>query len=302
MAMTQTLIPALEDAHHAHAAARDRLRADAALAPPGPHQQMLERQADDLHERVRRIQAHVRALQPRGLLGGAADVARFAARTTWKTATLPVTLGQKAVTGVVRGWGPADERRLLRNTEDEYAAAALALATARAGEVLADQAQDRATLDLLQEIRHHDMELLDLLEDSLAQQARTVAAASDGSGVEEPANDGFAHAAGRPLRAVPEVADRLRQAARPGHRGRAEEEPAAPAPQATAVAEQVQGAVSSEESLPIVGFSQLSVEEIERRLPALSESDLHVLEGYERTHARRKHVLEAIERQSSGRS
>ena len=126
-----------------------------------------------------------------------------------------------------------------------------------------------------------------------------MAAASDGCRGEQTNNGGLAHAAARPLRAV---ADRLRQAARPGQRPGAEEEPVAEEPEVTAAAEQIQGAVSSEESLPIVGFSQLSVEEIERRLPTLPESDLHVLEGYERTHAHRKHVLEAIERLSSSRS
>ncbi|MFI9251786.1 hypothetical protein [Streptomyces sp. NPDC053069] len=299
MAMTQTLIPALEDAHHAHAAARDRLRADAALAPPGPHRQMLERQADDMQDRVHRIERHVSGLQPRGLLGGVTDMARFAARTTWRAATLPLTIGQKTVTGVLRGRGPADERQMLRNTEDEYAVAARALATTRAGEVLADQAEDRATLDLLQEMRRQDQELLALLEDSLARQARTVAAASDGFRVEQTAKGGLAHAATRPLRAV---VNRLSRAERPEQRLAVEDEPVAYRPEVSAAAEQIQGAVSSEESLPIAGFSQLSVEEIERRLPLLSESDLHILEGYERTHAHRRGVLEAIERLSSSRS
>ncbi|MFF5535921.1 hypothetical protein ACFY71_26135 [Streptomyces cinerochromogenes] len=299
MAMTQTLIPALEDAHQAHAAARDRLRADAALAPPGPHRQMLEHEADDMQDRVCRIERHVRGLRPRGLLGGATDVARFAARTTWKAATLPLTVGQKAVTGVLRGRGPADERQVLRNIEDEYAVAARALASTRAGEVLADQAQDRTSRDLLRTMSREDQELLALLEDSLTRQARTVAAASDGIRVEQTAQGGLVDTATRPLRAV---AHRLRRAAWPGQRPGAGEEPVVDQPEVSAAAEQIQGAVSSEESLPIVGFSQLGVEEIERRLPALSESDLHVLDGYERTHARRKAVLEAIERLGSSRA
>jgi hypothetical protein len=298
MATTQTLIPALEDAHHAHAEARDRLRADAAVAPPGSQRQLLERQADDMQQRAHRIERHLRGLRPRGLLDDATDMARFAARTTWRTATLPLSIGQKTVTGVMRGRGPAAERQLLRNTEDEYAAAARALAATRAGEVLADQAQDRATLDLLRELRDQDQELLALLEDSLARQARSMAAGSDGFRVEPTADGGLAHAVTRTLRAV---ADRVRHAARAGQRPGGDEEPAEGKPETISAAEQIQGAASSEESLPIVGFSQLSVEEIERRLRGLSESDLHVLEGYERTHAHRKGVLEAIDRLSSSR-
>ncbi|MGW2722695.1 hypothetical protein [Streptomyces sp. NPDC001492] len=294
MAMPQTLIPVLEDARHAHAAARDRLRADAALAPPGTHRQMLEREADEMQDRVHRIEGHVRGLRPRGLLGDAADMARSAARTTWKAATLPLTVGQKTVAGVMHGRGPADDQQVLRNTEDEYAAAARALASARAGEVLADQAQDQTTLHLLQELRSHDQELLALLEDSLARQARIVAVAGNGFRVEQTTHRSLADAATRPLRAV---TDRLLQAARPGQRPD-DAEPVAEEPEMTAAAEPIHGAVSSEQSLPIVGFSQLSVEEIERRLPSLSGSDLRVLDRYERTHARRKHVLEAIERLS----
>ncbi|MFG3206990.1 hypothetical protein [Streptomyces sp. NPDC048192] len=294
--MAMTLIPALEDAHHAHAAARDRLRQDAAFAPPGPHRQLLERRADDMQENAHRIDRHVRGLRPRGLLGGATDVTRFAARLTWRTATLPLTLGQKTVTVVMRGRGPADERQVLKNTEDEYAAAARALAAARVGEVLAGQAQDRVALDLLREISHQDEELLAALEDSLDRQARTVAAAGDGFRVEQPADGGLAHTATRPLRAV---AERLRRMTHPGRHPGADEERLTET-EVGAAAEQIQGAVSTEDSLPIIGFSQLSVEEIQRRLPGLSESDLHVLEGYERTHAHRKGVLEAIERLSSG--
>jgi hypothetical protein len=178
MAMTQTLIPVLEDARDAHAAARDRLRADAALAPPGAHRQMLEREANEMQDRVHRIEGHIRALRPRSLTGGAADMARLATRTSWKTATLPLTIGQKAVTGMLPGQGQADEQQVLRNTEEEYATAARALASARADEVLAGQAQDDTTLHLLQELRSQDQELLALLEDSFDRQARTVSAAS----------------------------------------------------------------------------------------------------------------------------
>jgi hypothetical protein len=61
------------------------------------------------------------------------------------------------------------------------------------------------------------------------------------------------------------------------------------------MAEEILGAVRREEDLPIPGFSQLSTDQIERRLRTLSQLDLTVVEGYERAHANRKRVLDAIE-------
>ncbi|WP_159054259.1 hypothetical protein [Streptomyces sp. AS58] len=48
MAVSEELVPVLEDAHQAHAAVLDRFRADATITPPGPHRQMLERQAAEV--------------------------------------------------------------------------------------------------------------------------------------------------------------------------------------------------------------------------------------------------------------
>lgn len=66
-------------------------------------------------------------------------------------------------------------------------------------------------------------------------------------------------------------------------------------PEPTRMAEEVQGAVTREEELPIPRFSQLSADEIRQQLRTLSQSDLTVIEGYERTHAKRPGVLDAIE-------
>ncbi|NGO06763.1 hypothetical protein G5C60_03560 [Streptomyces sp. HC44] len=292
--MTKTLAPALEDARQAHTAVLDRLRADAAVTPPGPYRQMLERQLDDVQDSVQRIERHVRDRRPRGLLGGTVGMAGFAARTTVRVAMLPLTIGQRIVTGMLRGPGPADERRLLRNTEDEYATAARALATSRAGEVLAEQFQDQATADLLAALRRQDQELLATLEDNVAAQARSVAAASNGFHPDR-SEGGLVDTATRTMRTA---ADRLRDVARTGGRQAkdAAEGTMREMPRATRIAEEVQGAVTREEDLPIARFSQLTIDEIQRQLRPLSQSDLTVMEGYERAHANRKGVLDAIER------
>jgi hypothetical protein len=66
-------------------------------------------------------------------------------------------------------------------------------------------------------------------------------------------------------------------------------------PDAARMAEEVQGAITREQDLPIAGFSQLGVTEIQQRLRGLSQKELTVIEGYERAHAGRPGVLNAIQ-------
>ncbi|WP_257003761.1 hypothetical protein [Streptomyces sp. SA15] len=292
--MTEELVPVLEDARHAHDAVLDRFRADATVTPPGPYRQMLERQAAEVQISVQRIRRQERALHPRGLMGTAVGVTRSVSRGAARSAMLPLSIGSAVVRGMLPGGGPADPRRLLRNAEDEYAAAARALAACRAAEILAQQMDDEPTADLLGSLRRQDEQLLQALEDSLAEQARTMAASIYGFGPGEHRNGGLTGAAAQTMRTVfdraQDVAQRGVRWAR-GAAGGALREAPEPGP----MAEEILGAVRREEDLPIPGFSQLSTDQIERRLRTLSQLDLTVVEGYERTHANRKRVLDAIE-------
>ncbi|MFC9914532.1 hypothetical protein [Streptomyces sp. NPDC127197] len=287
----EELVPALEDTRQAHAAVLDRFRADVTVTPPGPHREMLERQSVEVHYSLQRIQRQVRDLQPRGLMGTAVGLTRSVSRGAVRAAMLPLTIGSAVVRGLLPGGGPADARRLLRNAEDEYAVAARALAACRAGEVLAEQVAAQSTAELLGSLRRQDEELLQELEASLAEHARAVAASTNGSGPSENRITALADTAAHTMRTAFDRALYVAQ-----HRGRrpwgAGREMAEPSP----IAEEVLGSVKREEDLPIPGFSQLSTEQIQQRLGTLSQLDLTVIEGYERTHAHRKGVLEAIER------
>ncbi|MET8217814.1 hypothetical protein [Streptomyces hirsutus] len=292
--MTDAVVPALEDAREAHEAVVDRFRADATVTPAGPYRQMLEREVDDVQDSLQRIEDHVRDLRPpSGLVGDSVDIARLISRSAVRTAMLPLTIGSTLVTDMLRGRRPNDERRLLRNAEDEYAVTARALAACRAGESIAEEVRDQATADLLAALRRQDEELLQRLGDSVAQNARAVAAAANGFVQEN--GGGWADAAARAVRTA---ADRVQDVAQTG--GRRARGAAGGAvremPEPTRMAEEeIQGAVTREEELPILRFSQLSVDEIQQRLRTLSHSDLTVIEGYERTHAKRPGVLDAIE-------
>ncbi|MEV5440728.1 hypothetical protein AB0K80_32700 [Streptomyces sp. NPDC052682] len=293
--MTEELVPVLEDARQAHSAVLDRFRADATVTPPGPHRQLLERRAAELQRTLQRLERQKRALDSRGVLGTAAGVTRSVSRGAVRTAMLPLTLGSVVVRGVLPGGGPADPRRVMRNAEDEYAMAARALAACRAGEALAEQMDHQPTADLLAAVRRQDEELLRELEDSLTAQARAVAAARNGHG---PGANGDGRPGGAAAQTVWTALDRARDVARSGVRRvrGAAEGARREMPEPSPIAEEVLGAVRREEDLPVPGFSQLSTEQIERRLPTLSQLDLTVIEGYERAHARRKKVLDAIQR------
>ncbi|UUU36547.1 hypothetical protein JIX56_45780 [Streptomyces sp. CA-210063] len=291
--MTDALVPALEDAREAHEAVVDRFRADATITPPGPYRQMLERQVDDVQDSLQRIEHHVRELRPRsGLVGDTVDIARVISRSAVRTAMLPLTIGSTLVSEMLHGRWPNDERRLLRNAKDEYTVTARALAACRAGQSIAEEAHDEATADLLAALRRQDEELLERLEDSVAQNARAVAAAANGVAQEN--GNGWTDTAARAVRTA---ADRVQDVAQnSGRRARdAAEGALREMPDATRMAEDVQGAVTREEELPITRFSQLSVDDIKRQLRSLSQSDLTVIEGYERTHANRPGVLDSIE-------
>lgn len=293
--MTEELVPALEDARQAHAAVLDRLRADATVTPAGPHRQMLERRAAEVQVGVQRLRRQVRDLQPQGLVGTAASVTRYVSHGAVRTAMLPLNIGAAAVKGMLPGRRPADARQLLRNAENEYSAAARALATCRAGEVLAEQVDDTRTAELLASLRRQDEELLLELEESLTEHARAVAESAAAPGPDGSPDGGLADTAVKTVRtALVHAGDVLQSGVRKARdvAGGTVRQGARPSP----CPEEVLGAVHSEEDLPIHGFSQLSTDQIRRRLGALSQSDLTLIEAYERTHARRKGVLDAIER------
>ncbi|MDL5199696.1 hypothetical protein [Streptomyces sp. ALI-76-A] len=155
------------------------------------------------------------------------------------------------MTGLLYGTGPADARQLLRNTEDEYAAAARALAASRAGETLVEHVEDQAAADALGSVRRQDEELLQALEHSLAEHARAVGTPTNGS---RPAQGGgaLADAAVHTVRAVFERAREVTRRGGRQARGAAEgalRETAQPG----RMAEDVQGAVTREEVCRLPG-------------------------------------------------
>ncbi|MBA4863249.1 hypothetical protein H1V43_18040 [Streptomyces sp. PSKA54] len=290
---TDVLIPALEDAREAQAAVVDRFRSDMALTPEGPHRQVLERHVADAQDHINRIDHHVSEIRPRSPLRFAAGTVRTIAKGTVRTTTLPLEIGASIAGRTLRGRHEADERRLLKNAEDEYAITARALATCRAGESIAAEADDEEAARLLASLRRQDEKLLDALKDSVAEHARAVATADGGRSTEP---DGGL--AGATTRVVRTAVGRVRDAAQAGGRQTARTATGAlrEMPGVSRMTKEVQGAAAREEDLPIPGYGQLTVADITQRLRTLPQRDLTVVEGYERAHANRAGVLSAVER------
>ena len=296
--MTEELVPVLEDARLAHAAVLARFRADATITPPGPHRQMLERQAAEVQVSLQRIERQERSLQPRGVLGTAVGVMSSVSLGAARTAILPLTIGSKIVRGMLPAGRPADPRQLMRNAEDEYVAAARALAASRAGEVLAEQAGDEPTAALLGSLRRQDEELLRELQDTVTDRARAVVATAHANGSRAGDVSSAAVLADTAAQVLRAVLERARDIAERGvRRARGAADDTAPQPPgATPIAEEILGAVRREEDLPIARYNELGTPEIESRLRTLSQLDLTVIEGYELAHAKRRRILDTIQR------
>ncbi|MEV6181799.1 hypothetical protein [Streptomyces sp. NPDC052015] len=262
---TDSLVPALEHARDAHAAVINRFRADLAAHAAGPRPEILKRLIDDTHDSVARIDGHLRELRPRRPLRDTAEKVRFIARRTVRMATLLLKIGAVITTALLYRRNAPSTRQLLRSTEAEYSITARALAACRAGESIAEQALDHAAANLLATLRHQDEELLATLEDSIAQHARATAAAGSGSGYRTAEDD-------------------ARQAARTAE-GALRQMP-----------EEAEGTITREEEPPVLWYDHLSIADIIQRLPMLSQAELTALDSYERGHAGRPDILNAIER------
>lgn len=177
---THALIPALQDARDTHAAVIDRFRMDMAVTPVGPHRRAMDRHLTRTQEHMARIDDHVRAIRPHGLLGDAAAIARTLAAGAIRAVHIPFEVCALLTAGVLLNGRPADKRHLLLIIESEYAATAHALAACRVGENIAALADDERAMDLLGALRRQDEELLDTLESGLDELAKAlVDAATD---------------------------------------------------------------------------------------------------------------------------
>ncbi|MGW2701671.1 hypothetical protein [Streptomyces sp. NPDC001340] len=266
---TDMLVPALRDVREAQAALANRFKAHLAVTPAGEYREVLERRAGDARGHMHRIDERLGTLQPRRpvltVLGGVWHLTEQAARLPFDAA--------RAVPGAVsRSQRTASEQQLLKNVEDEYAVTASAVAICRAAERIAQEAEDAASSDLLSSIRRDGEEALEELGNSLDQHAEAAVVAAE-------ATEGLG--AGGAAQAIRAWSNWLRETA--------ERMPGADRLQGVP-----EGALITEDDLPIPDYRRLSTKMIIDRLPHLAQTDLATVGAYERSHAGRPALLSRI--------
>ncbi|MQY39647.1 hypothetical protein SRB17_76740 [Streptomyces sp. RB17] len=271
---TDMLVPALREVREAQAALADRFKADLAVTPPGEYRELLERRVGDARGHVYALDERLTALKPRRLvqdvLGNAWDITRHAVR-------LPLDAAMVAPGALLRSQqGRATEQRLLRNVEEEYAATAFAVAICRAAERIAQEAEDVSTADLLGAVRRDGEEMLEELAGCLEEQAEAVVMAAEAEVTVTDALSG-----GGATQAVRDWSAWLRETA--------ERMPGVDRLQGAP-----EGALITEDELPIPEYRRLGTKMILDRLPQLAQTDLAMVGAYERSHAARPAVLNRI--------
>jgi len=263
---TDMLVPALREVREAEAAVADRFKAHLAVTPAGEYREILERRMGDARGHVYRIDERLDSLQRRGLVQ---TVLGNAWHLTGQAALLPLDAAMAIPNAVLRGRGKATEEQLMKNAEDEYAVTALAVAICRAAGRIAQEAQDSPTSDLLDSIRRDGEEALEEVGSSLEQHAEAAVDAAQDVGATGPAQT------------VRDWSSWLRETA--------ERMPGADRLRGTP-----EGALITEDELPITDYRKLSTRVIIDRLPRLSQTDLATVGAYERYHAGRPAILSRI--------
>ncbi|MFF4041055.1 hypothetical protein [Streptomyces sp. NPDC001816] len=146
------------------------------------------------------------------------------------------------------------------------------MAICRAAERIAQEAEDAASSDLLSSIRRDGEEALEELGNSLDQHAEAAVVAAE-------ATEGLG--AGGAAQAIRAWSNWLRETA--------ERMPGADRLQGVP-----EGALITEDDLPIPDYRRLSTKMIIDRLPHLAQTDLATVGAYERSHAGRPALLSRI--------
>jgi ferritin-like metal-binding protein YciE len=247
------------------------LQSQIALTPRGDYRTALEHHLRETRQHGARVQRRLDEL-------GAGKARTQSAIGAAETALAQGIAIGKLPLDLLRGHGGAE--KVLKNAKDAAATEALEIATYTALERLARALGDDTTARLAASIREEEERMLatildvipGLTEDVLGDRYRVT---STGAG------ETARRTATRSRTAAKKTAKRAKRAARR-------------APGAARAAGAAQGAVASAEDLPIARYDKLNVQEINERLPELSQTDLGKVEAYERRHDNRTTVIDRI--------
>jgi ferritin-like metal-binding protein YciE len=277
----QKIVQYLNEAHGSELALVRQLQAQIAMTPRGGYRDGLETHLDETRRHAERLE---RRLSELGQGNNPLQVGLGAVQSVIGQA-LALT---KTPLDLVRGTG--GEEKVLKNAKDSCAAEALEIATYTALARLARAAGDGKTERLAKSVLGDEQRMLDRLLKEIHRLTDAVAQAEfDGDGAYDVTATGAADA-------VREVSRTAKRTARQGA-GQAKRtaRQARKVPGVARAEGTVKGAVASESDLAIPSYDSLSADEVQEKLPELSQIDLAKVNAYERKNQNRSTVTSRID-------
>jgi ferritin-like metal-binding protein YciE len=256
------------------------LQSQIAMTPRGSYREALEKHLDETRRHASRVSDRLSEL-------GAGWNPVTAVIGFWEDVLGQALALGKAPLDLLRGSG--GEEKVLKNAKDTYASEALEIATYTAIERLARAVGDERTAQLAGDIIVEERAMLERVKREIPKLTDRVVAAEIH---DDPSFDLTETGAADAVREVQDAGrDAARNAAAAGRRT------ARQARQVPGVAQaegQVKGALAGEDDLAIADYDDLTGDEINSRLPGLSQVDLAKVDSYERRHQNRSLVLSRL--------
>jgi ferritin-like metal-binding protein YciE len=268
----------LNEAHASELGLVQVLQAQIAMTPHGSYRNALDKHLDETRDHASRIE---RRLAELGASGDPFQIAigwtEDALAQTFALAKLPFDL--------LRGSG--GEEKVLKNAKDACATEALEIATYTALEQLARAVSDETTARLAASIRSDEEKMLDRLMREIPKLTHAVVRA-DVQG--DPSYDVSETGAADVLRDAGRQAKK-KTARQANARARSTARQARNIPGLAQAEGQIEGAVASEQDLPIARYDSLTAADVLEKLSGLSQIDLAKVDAYERKNQNRSTVL-----------
>jgi ferritin-like metal-binding protein YciE len=277
----QKIVQYLNEAHGSEQALVRQLQAQIAMTPRGQYREGLETHLQETRRHAERVEARLAELGQ----GNNPLQAGVGALESLVGQALALT---KTPLDLVRGTG--GEEKVLKNAKDSCAAEALEIATYTALARLARTAGDTKTERLAKSVLGDEQRMLDRLLKEIPRLTDTVARAEfDGEGSYDVTETGAADAARKGARTAKRTARRGAGEAKRTAR-QARKVPGVARAEGT-----VKGAVASASDLAIPNYDSLSADEVQDKLPELSQIDLAKVNAYERKNQNRSTITSRID-------
>jgi ferritin-like metal-binding protein YciE len=280
MDSTDKLVQYLDEARSSELGLVRELQAQIAITPRGTYRTLLEKHLRETRSHADRLGTRLEELDhgrnPIEMVGAVAQ----------QVVGQAIALGRTPL-ALLRGSG--GEEKVLKNAKDSCAAEALEIATYIALERLAKDLDDDRTAQIAASIRADEEQMLERLQRELLKLTDAVVRADvHGDPSYDLAKIGVADAAR-------ETADNVRETAREaGGAAKRASRQARKVPGVAQAEGEIKGALASEEDLAIANYDDLTAEEINAKLPSLSQIDLAKVDAYERREQNRTTVLDKI--------